>query len=131
MPSARSEAAARSAARQSAAARETPRRPAPRRVVLPSSMLRLRWERLGRIGLLVVIAAVIGLYAEHTVSYLSTHAQASAAKATLDTLAAQHHALVARRNALHDPTTIVRDARGLGMVRPGEQPYAIIGHSGH
>jgi cell division protein FtsB len=126
MPSARSQ-----AARKPAPSTSTTRRPAPRRVVLPSSMLRLRWERLGRIGLLVVLTAVIGLYAEHTISYLSTHRQASAAKATVDELAAQHHALLARRDALHDPATIIRDARGLGMVRPGEQSYAIIGHSGH
>jgi cell division protein FtsB len=128
MPPARSPAAARSAARR---ADPQPRRPTPKRVVLPGSMLRLRWERLGRVALLVVLAAVIGLYAEHTISYLSTHSQAAAAKAQLDTLAAQHHALLARRNALHNPMTITRDARGLGMVRPGEQPYTIIGHSGH
>ena len=127
MPSARSQTAARRTAQEQTA----PRRPAPRRVALRSSMVRVRWERLGRIALLVVLTAVIGLYAEHTISYLNTHTQASGARATVTELARTHRRLLARRNALRNPQTIIRDARGLGMIRPGEQPYAIIGHSGH
>ena len=31
------------------------------------------------------------------------------------------------RATLNDPATIEREARALGMVRPGERPYAITG----
>ena len=34
-------------------------------------------------------------------------------------------------SSLTQPATIVRDARALGMVRPGERAYVITGHSGH
>jgi cell division protein FtsB len=136
MSSARSQASARaqpstrrSSTARSEAAPRTARRPAPRRVVMPSSMRRVRWERLGRIALLVVLVAVVGLYAEHAVSYVSTHRAATVAKAQLDVAARTHHQLVREQQSLHDPVTIVRDARALGMIRPGEQSYAIIGHA--
>jgi cell division protein FtsB len=138
MPSARSQATARaqpstrrSTASRSGAAPRTARRSGPRRVVLSGPMMRLRWERLGRIALLVVLAAVVGLYAEHAVSYVSTHRAATVAKAQLDSAARTHHQLVLEQQSLHNPQTIVRDARGLGMIRPGEQSYAIIGHASH
>ena len=51
--------------------------PRPRRVTVRAPMIRVRWDRAGRIGLLVVLAVVIGLYVQHTLSYLSTHSQAS------------------------------------------------------
>ena len=117
----------------SAAARRQTRsrpRPRPRRVPLRSSVVRVRWERMGRIALLVVLAAVVGLYAEHALSYLSTRAQNEREHAIVTRLARQHQALEARRASLNDPRTIVRLARGLGMTRSGEQPYAMTGHPG-
>lgn len=93
-------------------------------------MVRVRWERVGRIALLVVLAVVIGLYAEHALSYLSTHAQASADNATVQRLTRENKSLAARRKSLQSSATIVREARSLGMVRRGEQPYAVTG-SGH
>ena len=116
--------------------RQTPPRtaaapaPRPRRVPLRSSVVRVRWERVGRVALLVVLVAVIGLYAEHTLSYLSTHAQAARQQAIVNRLTRQNRALAAQRTALSNPATIVQDARELGMVRPGEQPYAITGKPG-
>jgi cell division protein FtsB len=92
--------------------------------------VRVRWERLGRIALLVVLAAVIGLYAEHALSYLTTRAQNEHEQAVVSQLAREHAALQARRASLNDRATIVRLARGLGMTRSGEQPYAIIGQAG-
>jgi cell division protein FtsB len=133
MPSARSSTAAarRQTARTSPGPESPPRRaPRPRRVPLRSSVVRVRWERVGRVALLVVLAAVVVLYAEHTLSYLHTHAQASRDNAIVSRLERQNRALIARRRALSDPSTIVRRARQLGMIRPGEQPYAITGHAG-
>jgi cell division protein FtsB len=87
----------------------------------------VRWERVGRIGLLVVLAVVVGLYVEHTLSYLSTRAQADQQQAIVQSLTRQNARLRQEQKSLNDPATIIRDARGLGMVRPGERPYVIIG----
>ena len=129
MPSARS---AQTASQRSTHPRST-RRPAPRprRVALRSSVVRVRWERVGRIALLVVLAVVIGLYAEHALSYLSTRSQAGRQQAIVSQLTRENRALAAQQKSLNDPATIVREARSLGMVRPGEQSYAMTGQAGH
>jgi cell division protein FtsB len=125
MPSARS-AHARSDA---AVVRRPTRAPRPRRVQLRSSVVRVRWERVGRIALLVVLTAVVGLYAERALSYVSTHEQASQARAQYVRLAGEHHVLQAQQRSLGDPATIVQRARALGMTRAGEQPYAMTGEA--
>ena len=91
----------------------------------------MRWERVGRIGLLVVLAVVVGLYVEHTLSYLSTRAQADQQQAIVQSLTRQNARLRQEQKSLNDPATIIRDARGLGMVRPGEQPYVVMRSGGH
>lgn len=89
--------------------------------------MRVRWERLGRIGLLLVLAVVIGLYAEHTLSYLHARAQATRQQAVVSRLQRQNQRLIGETRSLSDPATIVTDARRLGMIRPGELPYVITG----
>ncbi len=116
--------------RSAAAATKRQPRPSPRRrprVVSRSPRLRVRWERVGRIGLLVVLAVVVGLYVEHTLSYLSTRAQNDQQEAIVQSLTRQNDQLRREQKSLNNPATIVRDARGLGMVRPGERPYVIMG----
>jgi cell division protein FtsB len=131
MPSSRStSAAARRQAQTSPPAHRTARPARPRRVPLRSSVVRVRWERVGRVALLVVLAAVVVLYAEHTLSYLHTHAQASSENAIVSQLTRENRELRARRAALENPATIISRARALGMTRPGEQPYDIIGQAG-
>lgn len=99
----------------------------PPRAVARPPRLRVRWERVGRFGLLFVLAIVVGLYAQHILSYLHTRAQANQQQAIVTSLQRQNAQLRARARELSNPATIVRDARGLGMVRPGEQPYAVTG----
>jgi cell division protein FtsB len=99
----------------------------PRSVTLRSPHLRVRWERVGRIGLLVVLAVVIGLYADHAISYFSARAADNRQHAVVDHLRHQNAYFERREQALRSLPTILAEARRLGMVRPGEQPYAIIG----
>lgn len=99
----------------------------PRGVASRAPKLRVRWERVGRFGLLFVLLVVIGLYAEHTLSYFSTRAESNQERAIVTTLARQNAALTQEQRALSDPSTIVSRARALGMVRPGELPYVIAG----
>jgi cell division protein FtsB len=105
-------------------------RATPRHVPLRSAAIRVRWERMGRIALLVVLGAVLALYAEHAVSYLSTRAQNARQSAIVRSLEERHAQLEQSARTLSDPTTIIRRARQLGMTRSGEQPYAIPGQSG-
>jgi cell division protein FtsB len=87
----------------------------------------VRWERVGRIALLVVFVIVVGLYVQHTLSYLSTRGQADQQQAIVQSLTRQNAQLRAEQKSLNNPATIIRDARGLGMVRAGERPYVMMG----
>jgi cell division protein FtsB len=91
----------------------------------------VRWDRVGRIGLLVVLTVVVGLYVQHALSYFSTRAQADQQQAVVQRLERDNAALEKQQRSLNDPATIVRDARALGMVRPGERPYVITGLPNH
>ena len=116
-------------ARHATAPRRQPRPPQRKRprLIAPSTRLRVRWERVGRVGLLIVLAVVVGLYVEHTLSYFSTRAQANQQQAIVSRLAHENARLTRREHSLNSPATIVSEARALGMVRPDERPYVITG----
>jgi cell division protein FtsB len=96
-----------------------------------SPLGRVRWDRLGRVGLLVMLVAVVGLYIEHTLSYFSTRSKTDQQLAIVQRLSADNRALERQRKLLNDPATIMQDARALGMVRAGERPYVITGLRSH
>jgi cell division protein FtsB len=77
--------------------------------------------------LLVVLAVVVGLYVQHALAYLAVRSQAQQQQAIVHRLARENAALTRQEQSLNDPATIARDARALGMVRPGERPYAVTG----
>ncbi|MFZ0387734.1 MAG: septum formation initiator family protein [Solirubrobacteraceae bacterium] len=87
----------------------------------------MRWERLGRVGLLVVLAVVIGLYADHAISYFTARAASNRQHAIVAGLKRQNAYFEQRQRSLSDLSTVLAQARKLGMVRPGEQPYTITG----
>ena len=119
-------------ARPATAAPRRHPRPAPRkrpRVVSRPPKLRVRWERVGRIGLLVVLGIVVALYVEHTLSYFSTRSQAEQQRAIVTRLSRQNAQLAKETKSLNSPSTIISQARALGMVRPNERPYVITGKS--
>ncbi len=102
--------------------RQAPRR-APQR--------RVRWDRLGRIALLIVLLVVFGVIVQDGINYLSTRAQAAQQRAIVHRLSSENAQLLREQKALGDPATIVRDARALGMVRTGERPYVVTGLPQH
>jgi cell division protein FtsB len=123
MPASSSAAAPR---RRTAAPAPRPRTPVLR---LRAGAIRVRWDRLGRVALLVTFAVVAALYVQQGLSLLSTHSQADGQLATVQRLAKENHQLKAQAQSLRSPATIAQDARALGMVRPGERPYVIVGQS--
>src|SRR5437763_14736995 len=120
-------------ARPATAPRPRPRRPPQLRVrrksrrTSVSPLARVRWDRVGRTALLIVLVVVAGLYVQHAVEYFVTRSNADAQRAIAQRLARQNASLRAQRGALQRPDTIERYARALGMVKTGERPYVILG----
>ncbi len=127
MPSARSTAAV---PRRDRSPGRAPRS-RPRRVQAGNAVLRVRWDRVGRVSLLVVLTAVAGVYMQQGLRYLSTRAQDKQQQRIVQQLSRENAALLREQNSLNNPATIERDARVLGMVRPGERPYVVTGLPGH
>ena len=94
-------------------------------------MRRIRWDKVGRVLLLVVLAVVVGLYAEQGLALLNVKSQADQQRAIVERLVKQNRRLVRQQQQLNNQATIQQDARELGMVMPGERPYVVTGLPGH
>jgi cell division protein FtsB len=105
--------------------------PRPRRVVTRGLRSRVRWDRVGRVGLLIVLCVVAGLYVQQGLAYLAVRSQANQQKAIVQQLTRANTSLRAQQRSLNSPATILRDARALGMVRVGEHPYEVTGLPSH
>ena len=86
---------------------------------------------MGRVALVLVLIVVAGLYAQHALAYWSARGQANHDAAIVRSLKRDNARLTQEQRALRDPSTIVLDARKLGMVRPGERPYVVTGLPNH
>jgi len=91
---------------------------------------RVRWDRVGRVSLLLVLCVVAGLYVQRALAYLSVRSQDNQQRAIVQQLTRSNTSLQAQQRSLTDPATILTDARALGMVRPGEHPYEVTGLPG-
>jgi cell division protein FtsB len=105
--------------------------PRPRRVAVRGLPARVRWDRVGRVGLLIVLGVVAGLYVQQGLAYLSVRSQANQQQAIVHQLRTSNASLRAQQRSLNNPVTILRDARALGMVRVGEHPYEVTGLPKH
>lgn len=120
-------AAARSSAARAGAGSPRPS-PAPRpRAVAGSGARGIRWDRVGRIGLLVVAVVVVILYIGPSLGLLESVREADRRDQQLRQLERDHRRLTHERNSLNSPVTLEREARRLGKVLPGERPYVIDG----
>jgi cell division protein FtsL len=116
-PSARAGATAPSRTRR---ARARPAR-AGGRATLP----RVRWDRVGRLAMLVVLAVLLYLYLSAGIRMLSTWHQSRNDSATVATMEREHKALVRQRESLGRQGTIEAQARDLGMKKPNERQYIV------
>ena len=87
----------------------------------------VRWDRVGRFALLLLLGVVLLLYVNPALNYIETWQAANAKRSQLDRLQAENKRLGARKRALREPATLEHEARALGMVRPGERAYVIKG----
>jgi cell division protein FtsB len=88
---------------------------------------RVRWDRLGRVAMLGVLATISYLYLSAGVTLVSTWSAAKRDGAQVAALERQNAQLQAQHTALQERTTLIREARALGMQRPGEQVYVVQG----
>jgi cell division protein FtsB len=88
---------------------------------------RIRWDRVARVALLLVLVGVIGLYVNPLRNYVSTWKESKARAEQVAQLEQENARLKKRRAELRDPRALEREARKLGMVRPGERAYVIEG----
>jgi len=114
------------AARRAPAAKRRPaarkRRPAAR-----SGATRIKWDRVGRIALVVVLAAVLYSYLNPAIDFVKTYTATTAAKAKLHELQHVNRRLHGEVQSAEDPIVVDREARVQGMVSPGETPIVIHG----
>lgn len=108
------------------------RRPAARkrRPAARSGPSRVKWDRIGRIALVVVLFAVAYSYLNPAIDFVKTYTATTAAKAQLHELQHENRKLHDQVQSADDPIVIDRKARGLGMVLEGENPAVVRGLGG-
>jgi len=113
----------RSATRRRPAARKT--RPAVRR-----GGSRIKWDRVGRVALTLVLVAVLYSYLGPSLDFVKTYTGTTAAKAQLHELLKENRRLHNRIQSADDPLVVDHEARAQGMVAEGETPVVIHGKLG-
>lgn len=90
-------------------------------------MARVRWDRLGRLAMLCVMVAIAYLYLNAGVRLFSAWRQSKRDTSQVLALERQNRLLQQQHTALSSQGTLQTEARRLGMIRPGEQPYVVSG----
>jgi cell division protein FtsB len=91
----------------------------------PRGRTRINWDRLGRVVLVVVLFAVMASYLNPVVNFVDAWRDSKATKQELYELAKEHEELQKQAAEESTDAVLVREARRLGMVRPGERAYAV------
>jgi cell division protein FtsB len=95
-----------------------------RRRVGPS---RLRWDRIGRIALVLVLFGVMISYLNPLVNLAGAWRNSKASEERLVQLKSENAELQRQLDEAESPLTLGREARKMGMIKPGERLYVIEG----
>jgi hypothetical protein len=87
----------------------------------------VRWDRLGRLAMLFVLGALLYLYLSAGIHMLSSWGQARGDSSAVRAMEREHGILVRQHEALARQGTLEAEARRLGMMKNGEQPYIVSG----
>jgi cell division protein FtsB len=101
-------------------------RPAPRRRG-SARVSGIRWDRIGRTILLVFLAVIVLLYIRPGLNVLDTWGEKRAEQAHVAELEREQARLKRQLAGLSEPGAIEQQAREMGMIAPGERPYAVRG----
>jgi len=88
---------------------------------------RVKWDRIGRIALVVVLAAVLYSYLNPAIDFVKTYTATTAAKAQLHELQHEDAKLHEMIQSADDPIVLDGKARAQGMVAEGETPIVVHG----
>ena len=98
-----------------------------RPMAVRNTAARIRWDRVGRTALLLVLVGVLALYVNPLRSWFTTWNESKSRSAEVAQLERENAKLRARRDELRNPVALEREARQLGMVKPGERAYVVEG----
>lgn len=87
----------------------------------------IRWDRVARVSLLVVLLAILVSYVGPATEYLKAWRLTGSTRGEVNDLRRDNDRLRARAKQLQDPRTIELEARRAGMARPGERVYVVRG----
>ena len=104
-------------------ARRPPRADAPRR----RGASRVNWDRVGRIALTLVLAAVLYSYLNPAIDFVKTYTATTAAKAQFHEALKENKRLHWRVQHADDPIVLDEKARGQGLVGEGETADRVRG----
>jgi len=88
---------------------------------------RVRWDRVGRVALVLVLFGVMVSYLNPVVNLLGAWRDSKASEQRLAQLERKHAKLQGKVRDAGSPLTLEREARKLGMVRAGEHAYVVRG----
>jgi cell division protein FtsB len=110
-----------------AASRTARRRPAARkrRPGARGAPSRIKWDRVGRIALVLVLFAVAYSYLNPAIDLFKTYQSTTAAKAEFHELLRENKRLHRSIQSSDAPAVVARAARRQGMVAEGETPYVL------
>jgi len=87
----------------------------------------VRWDRLRRIAMLFVLVALAYLYLSAGIRMFSTWRQERSDRSAVVAMERENRLLVHQHEVLSRQGTLEAEARGLNMMRTGEQPYIVSG----
>jgi hypothetical protein len=87
----------------------------------------MRWDRISRAAMLLVLGVLLYLYISPVRGLITDLHESAARHAQVVALERVGSALRAQEQALKRASTLELEARGLGLVRPGEREYVISG----
>jgi len=104
------------------------RRPARRpRPAARSGPSRIKWDRVGRIALVLVLFAVAYSYLNPAIDLFKTYQSTTAAKAEFHELLKENKRLHREIQSADEPAVVEQVARRQGMVGEGETPLVLRG----
>jgi cell division protein FtsB len=86
---------------------------------------RIRWDRLGRYALLMVLFVILLAYISPISNWMRQSDTAKNERDELHSLQAENAQLKQRVGDLQRPVALEREARKLGMIKQGERAYVI------
>jgi cell division protein FtsB len=87
----------------------------------------VRWDRVGRTALVLVLFGVLISYLNPVVNLIDAWRDSKAGEERLSELQREQASLEEQVEKASSPLTVEREARRLGMISPGERSYVVHG----